>query len=218
MMLPLMGLYILNLAYLPLKGEEWAGIVVWINLGVVGFLVAAVGARFLVPAISADSRAYWVLRASPVRSQTVVLAKFALYSLPVLLLALGCSICIQFFIPSSFHQFMVGLFCTAILTTALCALGIGIGAVFPQFDAQNDLEISLGSGGLFYMLLALLFVGFSDWWLLHPFLKMLPRVREMLPMETISLPWRVGVFVVVSVLCGGAGLVAGIRRLEKHEF
>jgi ABC-2 type transport system permease protein len=217
MMIPLMALYVLNLTLLPIEGVEWAGIVVWVNLGVVGFLVAAVGARFLVPAISADGMAYWILRASPVRTQTVVLTKFALYSLPVLLLSLGCSICIQLMIPAARGYYLTGLCCTAVLTLALSALAIGVGAAFPRFEAQNDLEISLGTGGLLYMLLALLFVGFSDWWLLRPFLRMLPRVREILPMDTVSLPWRIGVFAAVSMVCGCAGLALGIQRLRAFE-
>lgn len=218
MMIPLMGLYVLNLTLLPIESEEWAGIVVWINLGVVGFLVAAVGARFLVPAISTDGMAYWILRTSPVHTRTVVLTKFVLYSFPVLLLALGCSTFIQLLIPSTRSYYLTGLCCTGVLTMALSALAIGIGAAFPRFEAENDLEISLGAGGLLYMLLALLFVGLSDWWLLSPFLHMLPRLRQLLPMETVSLPWRIGVFIAASIVCGFGGLALGIQRLRRFEY
>ncbi len=215
MMVPLLGLYILNLVLLPLEGTDWAGIVVWVNLGVVGFLVAAVSARFLVPAVSADGMAYWIVRSAPVRTRQVVLTKFFLFCCPVLFLALGCSVLLQFFIPAEIDQFLIGVCCTGILTLALSAMGIGIGAAFPRFDAKSDLDVSLGTAGLLYMLAALLLVGVSDWWLLLPFIKTLPRLGSFFLMESVSLPFRFALFAAVAGAAGILSLEFGIHRLQK---
>jgi ABC-2 type transport system permease protein len=50
----------------------------------------------------------------------------------------------------------------------ITALGVGLGAAFPRFDATNPAEIPLSPGGLLYMTFSLMFAGIMTVLLAYP--------------------------------------------------
>ena len=66
----LVAVYVYNITVLPLyTGEEVSflliNLVSFLNLGLAGFVVAAIAARFVFPAMSIEGRMMWLLRSSP---------------------------------------------------------------------------------------------------------------------------------------------------------
>jgi len=155
MMPPLAALYLLNLAFLPRESKELAPFLAAANVGLIGLIVSAVGARFLFPAASREGRAAWIPRVSPASSWQIVLEK-SLFSLPpvmalsLLLLTLSGWI---LHLNLRLYAWCVGY--GFILALQLSVMAVSLGFVYPRFQYRHLLEVSLGKGAFFYMILAL---------------------------------------------------------------
>jgi len=77
----LVVVYVYNIKVLPLyTGEEVSffliNVVSFLNLGLAGFVVAAIAARFVFPAMSLEGRMMWLLKSSPLNTRTLFWAKY----------------------------------------------------------------------------------------------------------------------------------------------
>ena len=60
----------------------------FLNLGLAGFVLAAVAARFLFPSVSLEGRQMWLLRSSPLDLRAMLWSKYWIGTVPLLVLAL----------------------------------------------------------------------------------------------------------------------------------
>lgn len=89
----LVVVYVYNIKVLPLyTGEEVTFFLInavsFLNLGLAGFVVAAIAARFVFPAMSIEGRMMWLLRSSPLNVRTLFWSKYWVGTVPLLLVAL----------------------------------------------------------------------------------------------------------------------------------
>ncbi len=88
----LLVVYVFNIQSLPLfSGEKvpvfMVSLVVFLNLGLAGFVLAAVAARFIFPAVSLEGRQMWLLRSSPLDLRALLWSKYWTGTVPLLVLA-----------------------------------------------------------------------------------------------------------------------------------
>nr|WP_246351525.1 hypothetical protein [Deinobacterium chartae] len=155
----LVGVYLVSLRAYPLEGllsgARFKIVVGYLQLALQAFIVAGVGIRLAFPAVSLEGHGYWLLRSAPLSSARVVIGKYLGALPPVLLMAL-----LMAWQTASFLQ-LSPLIATATLMVGvsgalvITALGVGIGAAYPRFRADNPAEIAVSAGGLMYMLLSL---------------------------------------------------------------
>jgi len=156
MMIPLIGFYLLNMQMLPFR-DQFREIYYLLNLFMIAFIQAAIGARYLFPSISWEGPALWLIRVSPYPVWRLVLLKFLFLTLPLLILTLLLTV-LSFWILEFDRTSMPTSVLMALVTTLLLSgLAVGFGAVLPRFRYEHHLEISLGPGGVLYMLTALVF-------------------------------------------------------------
>jgi ABC-2 type transport system permease protein len=156
MMIPLIGFYLLNMHLLPFR-DQFREVYYLLNLFMIAFIQAAIGARYLFPSISWEGPALWLVRVSPYPVWRLVAIKFAFLSLPLLLLTLALT-GLSFQILDFGADFLAVSLGMAMATTILLSgLAVGFGAMLPKFRYEHHLEISLGPGGILYMLTALAF-------------------------------------------------------------
>jgi ABC-2 type transport system permease protein len=156
----LVVVYIYNISVLPLFSGEDVGfflknVIAFLNLGLAGFVLAAIAARFLFPAISLEGRSLWLLRSSPLRLSSLVWSKFWVGSLPLLVLALALTAGTNVILRVEGFIMVLSLVTITVMTFALAALALGFGAMFPKFDTENAAEIPTGFGGLLFMMTAI---------------------------------------------------------------
>ena len=77
----LLVIYLFNIRALPLfTGERvpffLVTVVSFLNLGLAGFVLASIAARFIFPAISLEGRQMWLLRSSPLDLRTLLWSKY----------------------------------------------------------------------------------------------------------------------------------------------
>ena len=152
--IPLVGFYLLNMYMLPMR-DQFQGLYYLLNLFMIAFIVAAIGARYLFPSVSWEGPALWIVRVSPYPVWRLVTIKFITFSLPLLLLTFLLTVFSFRILDLSAGLLIASLRMALATTLFLAALAIGFGALLPKFRYEHHLEISLGPGGLLYMFTAL---------------------------------------------------------------
>ncbi|HEX9983610.1 MAG TPA: hypothetical protein VGF69_10125 [Thermoanaerobaculia bacterium] len=159
LMAALMFIYLYNIRMLPLGGDARATIVAYANLGMAGFVIAAICLRFAYPSISSEGKAFWLLQTAPVSYRQFLRVKVLVYATPLTLLALLLTAVANVMLGAGPAVWAFTLFGASLLSVTLVSLGIGMGALTPQFNAENPLQVGLSLGGFAYMALAMGYVG-----------------------------------------------------------
>jgi len=220
----LVAVYVYNITVLPLyTGERVSffliNVVSFLNLGLAGFVVAAIAARFVFPAMSLEGRMMWLLRSSPLDVRTLFWAKYWVGTVPLLVVALPLIVVTNVVLDAS--PFVLALTTATMVgvTFALTALALGFGALYPNYETENVAEIPTSFGGLLFMMTAVTYLGgvvVLEAWPVYHFLA--ARLREG-GAAVSPLP----------VVLGGAGVLAltatavmlplraGVRRIRTLE-
>lgn len=154
----LLFIYLYNIRMLPLAGDARAAVVAYANLVMAGFVVSAVGLRFAYPSVSAEGKAFWLLQTAPISYRRFLLSKLVVYGTPLTLLSVTLTVVANAMLDASALIWGVTLAASAIIAVTLVALGIGMGALSPNFDAENPLQVGLSLGGFAYMAISLAYV------------------------------------------------------------
>jgi ABC-2 type transport system permease protein len=155
----LVVIYVYNIKVLPLwTGEEvgffLVNVVSFLNLALAGFVLAAIAARFLFPAVSLEGRTLWLLRSSPLDLRSLVWSKYWVGVAPLLVLALAITIGTNLILKVAPFMMVLSVATITVMTFAIAALALGFGAMFPRFDTENAAQIPTGFGGLLFMMTA----------------------------------------------------------------
>jgi ABC-2 type transport system permease protein len=220
----LVVVYLFNIKALPLfRGEQvpffFVTLVSFLNLGLSGFVLASIAARFIFPAVSLEGRQMWLLRSSPLDLKALLWSKYWVGTVPLLVLALILTGVTNLLLKASPFMMIVSLATIFALTLAISAMALGFGALYPQFETENAAQIPTSFGGLVFMMATIALLGAVIVVLAGPVYGYLRAVNEGRPV-TVEV-WTIGSFAVAALLCGGAtvlSLRAGLRRIEQFEF
>jgi ABC-2 type transport system permease protein len=220
----LVVIYLFNIRALPLfTGERvpffLVTIISFLNLGLAGFVLAAIAARFIFPAISLEGRQMWLLRSSPLDLRALLWSKYWVGTVPLMVMALTITVFTNILLKATPFMMAVGVGSIFFLTLAIGAMALGFGALYPQFDTENAAQIPTSFGGLVFMmstvaLLALVIV-----------IEAVP-VYGYLRTTFLGHPFRadgvmIGAFALATVVCLGATIVPlkiALKKMEAFEF
>ena len=220
----LVVVYLFNIMALPLHRGEQVGffyvtLVSFLNLGLAGFVLAAIAARFIFPAVSLEGRHMWLLRSSPLDLKTLLWSKYWVGTVPLLVLALLLTGLTNVLLQVRPFMMIMGMLTIGGLTFAIAALALGFGALYPQFETENAAQIPTSFGGLVYMMATIALLGAvlrTLWTAVYAYVR---AVYEGQPVVVDA--WMISWFAVAAVLCAGATalpLWVGLRRMERFEF
>jgi ABC-2 type transport system permease protein len=159
LMAALLFLYLYNIRMLPLGGDTRATIVAYANLGMAGFVVAAICLRFAYPSVSSEGKAFWMLQSAPVSYRRFLLVKVFVYGTPLTILSIVLTAFADILLHADKVVWIFTLLGASMLGVTLVTLGVGLGALAPNFAAENPLQVGLSLGGFGYMAVALAYVG-----------------------------------------------------------
>jgi len=220
----LVVVYVYNIQQLPLRsGEEISffliNVVSFLNLGLAGFVVAAIAARFVFPAMSIEGRMMWLLRSSPLDVRTLFWAKYWVGTIPLLLVAIPLIVLTNVFMQSDPLVFWLTTGTMIAATFAITSLALGLGALFPNYDTENVAEIPTSFGGLLFMMVAVIYLGLVvllEAWPVYLFLQ--AGLRGETGTSPIPLVLSVAGAAVLTALAIVLPLRAGIRRVRSIDF
>jgi ABC-2 type transport system permease protein len=156
----LVAIYIFNIKSLPIHSGEripfaLVTLISFLNLGLAGFVLSAVAARFIFPGISLEGRQMWLLRSSPLDPRAMLWSKYWMGTAPLLLLALGITALTNGLLRVSPFMMAVSLATIVLYTMAVSALALTFGVFYPQFATENAAQIPTSFGGVVYMMTSL---------------------------------------------------------------
>jgi ABC-2 type transport system permease protein len=159
----LVVVYVFNVKFLPLNGTGITFFLVnavpFLNLGLAGFVLASIAARFIFPAVSMEGRTLWLLKSSPLPMRQLLWSKFWTGTLPLLALAVGIVGVTDALLQVSAFIFVVSILSITLITFAVAGLALGLGTLFPQYETENAAQIPTSFGGLVFMMLSAGLVG-----------------------------------------------------------
>lgn len=220
----LVVVYLFNINALPLHRGEQVGffyvtLVSFLNLGLAGFVLAAIAARFIFPAVSLEGRHMWLLRSSPLDLRTLLWSKYWVGTVPLLVLALLLTALTNVLLQVRPFMMVMGLVTISGLTLAIAALALGFGALYPQFETENAAQIPTSFGGLVYMMATVVLLGaviVALWQAVYAYVRAVYEGQPVV-VDASMILW----FVVAAGTCALATLIPlriGLRRMESFEF
>ena len=159
----LVAVYVYNITVLPLyTGEQVTflliNVISFLNLGLAGFVVAAIAARFVFPAMSIEGRMMWLLRSSPLDVRELFWSKYWVGTVPLLVIAIPLIVITNLVLQASAFILVLTTLTMLGITFALTALALGFGALYPNYDTENVAEIPTSFGGLLFMMCAVIYL------------------------------------------------------------
>lgn len=216
LMAALMFIYVYNIRMLPLGGDTRATIVAYANLGMAGFVVAAVCLRFAFPSVSNEGKAFWILQSGPVSYRQFILVKVLVYGAPLTVLAILLTAFANLMLDANGVVWGFTMYGALLLAITLVSLGVGMGALSPNFNAENPLQVGLSLGGFAYMAVSMLYVGLMMFLMAQPIMRYMFRMVFGVSSERgwmgAILPLVIGL--TVSALLSVIPLVLAERRLS----
>jgi ABC-2 type transport system permease protein len=220
----LVAVYVYNITVLPLyTGEEISffliNVVSFLNLGLAGFVVAAIAARFVFPAMSIEGRMTWLLRSSPLDVRTLFWSKYWVGTVPLLVVALPLIVITNVVLQAS--AFILALTTVTMIgiTFAITALALGLGALFPNYDTENVAEIPTSFGGLVFMMTAVIYLAgvvVLEAWPVYLFLQLRFQGGEA-QVSVVPLVLGVSGAALLTAFATVVPLWAGVRRVRTVE-
>jgi ABC-2 type transport system permease protein len=220
----LVVVYLFNVQALPLFSGERVPVtvvtlVVFLNLGLAGFVLAAIAARFLFPSVSLEGRQMWLLRSSPLDLRSMLWSKYWIGTVPLLVLALLITMVTNVILRASPFMALVSVVTMVLFTLAASALALSFGAFYPRFDTENAAQIPTSFGGLVYMMTSVLLLALI-------IMLEAPAVATEIHAEQSGTAVRWGVELLVPllaavVLCLAATLLPlrlALAKMERFEF
>ena len=219
----LIVVYLYNFKVLPLDRSPMpAGalrtLVSFANLGLAGFVLSAVAVRFAFPAISLEGKAFWILQSSPISLRGLLWSKFWLISIPLLVLGELLVFLSNLLLQVPPWMMSLSLITVCLMTFGITAIGVGFGALYPNFSYENAAEIPTSFGGAISMIVSIGFIALivmiEAWPIYQIAMASLRRGPMSAPTLWIVAP-SMAIVAALTAAVIALSLKAGIRRLEQ---
>lgn len=208
LLLAVVGVYLYNFMVLPLDPAGGTGyfmrnLLAFLNIALVGLVVTALAARFILPGVSLEGPTLWLLRTSPLTENELLWAKFWGGFVPIVVVAELLVVLSNALLHTTTQLEVLSIVAVFFLSAAIAGLAVGLGAAYPRFDANDGAEVASGYAGFLFMVLSALLVLFAvtvlAWPVYHTF-------------RATWLGWGVGARE-WGGMAGGLAAVAGISAI-----
>ncbi|MFH1825298.1 MAG: hypothetical protein ABH873_08780 [Candidatus Firestonebacteria bacterium] len=161
-------IYLFNISNLPLDklpsnvyAKYIKDVIFFLNMGFAGFIIAAVSARFVFSGISVEGKNFWIIKSIPLLPRKFLMEKFWISFFPLFFLSELLIFLSIYFLKIDLFMSLISIITICIFSISLTSMGVGFGAMFPKFDADNTADIATSYGGIIYMIFAVIYIGVS---------------------------------------------------------
>jgi ABC-2 type transport system permease protein len=128
-------------------------------MGLAMFVLTALSARFAYPAVSQEREAIWLVKSSPLSLKAFLWIKFFVYYFPLLVLSEALIIATNTMLSVTPFMMALSTITVFLLVPGIIAMGIGFGAAYPDFKAENPTQTVTSFGGLVFMIACAGYIG-----------------------------------------------------------
>ena len=219
----LLVIYIYNFDALPLEKSPIQTVYLqnlfsFLNMGLALFVLTAVTARFAYPAVSLEREAFWLVKTSPLSLRAFLLIKFFIYYLPLLVLTEILIVGTNLLLKVTPFMMTLSTVTVFFLVPGIVAIGIGLGAAYPDFKAENPTQTVTSFGGLVFMITCAAFIGLVILLQAGPVYRIFMAALHGRPLSAAVWLWTAAAFstaFVLSILAIILPLRFGLRRLSR---
>ena len=131
------------------------------NIALGSLVITSICSRFVFPSVSLEGNAFWLMQAAPISLREMLKAKFKSWITPVS--CIGGVVFISGAMALNAEVPLVLASCAAgvIICHGLVGIGIGLGALFSQFEWEHSTQISTSMGSFIFMIVSMLFLGIN---------------------------------------------------------
>jgi len=207
MIAALVVVYLYNFKVLPVERsvfeEEYVtNLISFLNIGLTGFVIASLAARFVYPSIGAEGGSFYLILSSPLTTSRYILHKYIFYVVPFTGLALVLLVVSNRLLNVEGPMWWISVSTGLLITWTVLAMALGFGAIYADFKAENRAAALGGIGAILFLFtaitfeMAIIFLGGSPvykvmrGWLRHgimPFHDLLILVGWILASVSLSL-------------------------------
>jgi len=201
----------------PMPSGTIRTIISFANLALAGFVLSAISIRFAFPAISLEGKAFWILQTSPISLRSLLWSKFWLNFVPLLLLGEVLVFLSNLLLRVPSWMMFLSLATVFFMTIGIAAIGVGVGAMYPNFDFDNAAEIPTSFGGAVCMMVSIAFIGVMvmiEAWPIYQLAAAALRPGRVITPTFWSIAPSLAIAGALTVGAVFMSLRLGIRRLE----
>jgi len=151
--------YLFNVYKLPLDTVYLKSLISFLNIGLTGFVLAALALRFVYPAVSLEGSSFWIIQSSPLSLRKFLKEKFWISFFPLMILGGFLVLVSNLFLKADIFFTFLSLGSVEVMVAGLTSLALGMGAIYPKFYVENISQIESSLGGVLFMIYALFYVG-----------------------------------------------------------
>lgn len=226
LLVALIVVYLYNFRALPIQRSPMPtfylqNILSFVNMALAGFVVAAVATRFVFPAVSIEGLSFWLIKASPISLKRLLWSKFWTYLLPLIVLSEVLIVISNYLLNVTTFMMVLSSVTVFLMVFGITALGIGMGAMYPNFRTENISHISTGFYGLMYMIICAGFIGLVIILEASPTYIIFMSKIEGSPLSPLHYLWIVISFsgvLVINVLAVWLPMKWGLRVLSEMDI
>ncbi len=156
----LIVIYLYNFKVLPLdrsfmKQEYLANLIAFLNIGLTGFVMTSLSARFVLPSIGAEGGSFYLLRSSPLSMGRFLVHKYLFYAVPFTGLSLLLVLVSSHLLRVEGPILWLSIYVSTILVWGVVAMALGFGVLYADFKAENRASAMGGMGAMLFLFCSL---------------------------------------------------------------
>ncbi|MHB8900446.1 MAG: putative ABC transporter permease subunit [Thermoguttaceae bacterium] len=136
----------------------WVHMISFLNVYVVGLLLATFTTRFVFPLVSLEGQRFWILGLLPIRRETILWSKFAFGLTASLIPCLALVLLSDWMLGIGRLIVFSHQVTTVVLCVGLCGTAVGLGAAMPSPREQSPSRIAAGFGGTLNLVVSTLYI------------------------------------------------------------
>jgi ABC-2 type transport system permease protein len=199
-------IYVFNFKALPLEKAPintiyLQNLLSFLNVGLAAFVLIAITGRFAYPAVSNENEAFWLVKTGPITIRGFLWIKFFIYMIPLLILSEILIVATNIFLNVTPFMMVLSTITIFCMVPGVIAIGIGFGAAYPNFKAENPAQTVTSFGGLVFMVVCAAFVGGVIMLEAGPVYNLFMADFKNRTLAVWEWGWIAGSFLVVFVVC-----------------
>jgi len=143
----------------PIKTIYLQNLLSFLNIGLAGFVLITITARFAYPAVSSERDAFWLVKSVPIDLRHYLWIKFFVYFIPLLVLTEILIFATNILLKVTPFMMVLSLVDVCLMVPGVVSMGIGFGAAYPDFKSENPAQTVTSFGGLLFMMVCAGYVG-----------------------------------------------------------